>query len=332
MLTILGALFVFLLVVTLHEFGHFAAAKRVGIRVNEFAVGMGPKLFGKQKGETLYTLRMLPIGGFCAMEGESEDSQDPRSFGHASVGARAFVVVAGASMNFILAIAAFFLAILLLGSPTTVIGEILPNSPAEHAGLQSGDLILKVNDKDIRGWTEVTDEIRSSDGEVNLLFDRQGKTISVKMIPKDDGQMRTIGVIAETKMNVKDAITGAFASTWQVIASLGTLVSMIVHKTFRTSYLSGPVGVIRIIGESAKFGFGNLLMILGVISANLGVVNLLPIPALDGGKLLFLLIEKLRGKPIDEEKEGWVTMAGMVFLFSLMLYITIFSDLKHLWG
>ncbi len=332
MLTILGALFVFLLVVTLHEFGHFAAAKRVGIRVNEFAVGMGPKLFGKQKGETLYTLRMLPIGGFCAMEGESEDSQDPRSFGRASVGDRAFVVVAGASMNFILAIVAFFFAILLLGSPTTTIGEILPDSPAQHAGLQVGDQILKVNGKEIGQWSKVTEEIRSSHGDVTLVYDRHGETMTARLMPKDDGQTRTIGVMAETKANLKDAVLGAFASTWQVIASLGTLFSMIIHKTFRASYLSGPVGVIRIIGESAKFGFGNLLMILGVISANLGVVNLLPIPALDGGKLLFLLIEKLRGKPIDEEKEGWVTIAGMVFLFGLMLYITIFSDLKHLWG
>lgn len=330
MTTLIGSIFVFLLVITLHEFGHFIAAKLSGIKVNEFAVGMGPKLFGKKKGETLYSLRALPIGGFCAMEGESEDSEDPRSFQKAPLKNRFFVVVAGASMNFILAIVAFTFAFLLLGSQTTTIAEISKDSPAFVAGLQKGDVITKINHSSIQSWEDILENIGNSKGEISLTVKRGDKDLSFSLTPKVVEGRKIIGIIAETEHHFGSALSSGLLATKEVIKSIFTVFHMMFQRTFETKMLAGPVGVISMIGESTKAGFAPLLFILGAISANLGVVNLLPIPALDGGKVLFLTLELLRGKPVSEEKEGIITVIGMAFLMGLMVYITIFADLKRL--
>lgn len=329
MATLVGAIFVFLLVVLLHEFGHFYFAKKVGIRVNEFSVGMGPKIYQKQKGETKYSLRLLPVGGYCAMEGEGGESEDPRSFEKAPVKSRALVVVAGAAMNFILAVVAFFLALLLMGTPTNQVEKLLENYPAVEAGLKPGDRIIEVNDQKVTNGNEIIKAIEKSDS-VQLIFERDGQVKKANLSTKTDQGRNVIGISFGTGHSVKDAIKGSFLMTGEVIASIFSVFKMMFAGTFKTEMLAGPVGVIQVIGKSTALGLGPLLYILGVISANLGVVNLLPIPALDGGKLVFLLIEAVRGKPVDSNKEAAITVVGLILLFSLMIYITIFSDLKRI--
>lgn len=330
MATFLGSVFVFLMVITLHEFGHFAAAKAVGIKVNEFAVGMGPKLLSRQKGETLYTVRALPIGGFCAMEGETEDSPDPRSFQQAPLWARFTVVVSGAAMNFILAIIAFFIVSLIMGVQTQTIDSVIPNSPAMTAGIRSGDRIIEINNRPVESWDDIIDRISSSKGEITVTGERENKKLKFKLTPTEEDGRKVIGIVTRTETKPLSSLKFAFSMTGKVIMSIFLVFKMMFQRTFKTDMLAGPVGVISMIGESTAAGLVPLLFMLGLISANLGVVNLLPIPALDGGKILFLLIEKLRGEPVPEEKEGLITIIGMVFLFSLMIYITIFADLKRI--
>ena len=329
MATLISSIVVFLLVVLLHEFGHFFVAKKVGIRVNEFSIGMGPKIYQKKKGETMYSLRALPIGGYCAMEGENGESQDPRSFEKATIGSRALVVVAGAAMNFILALVAFFLALLLMGTPTNTINQTVDHYPAMEAGLKAGDQIVAVNGFKVDSGRQVTEEI-SRAKSVDLTYKRDGQIRKTKLETKTENNRQVVGITFQNQHNPLEALKGSFSMTLGVVVGIFGVFKMIFSGSFQTQMLAGPVGVIQVIGQSAAMGLGSLLYILGIISANLGVVNLLPIPALDGGKLVFLLIEAVRGKPVDGNKEALITIAGMVLLFGLMLYITIFSDLKRI--
>lgn len=333
MATILGAVFVFLLVITLHELGHFAVAKLVGIKVNEFSIGMGPNIYNKTKGDTKYSLRALPIGGYVAMEGEEEDSSDPNSFNNAPLLSRIAVVVAGAFMNFILAILAFTLAFTIIGTTTTTIDQVTENSPAMAAGISVGDRIVQIDNKKINNWDDISTAINNSTAEkITLKVERGEKTEEFTLTPKVEEGRKIIGIIPKIKHSFIDAFLLSFKTTLKVILSIFSVFKLIFEGNFKMDMLSGPVGVISVIGESTSQGIGALLFILGVISANLGVINLLPIPALDGGKVMFLLIEAVRGKPIDKEKEAMITFAGLVLLFGLMIYVTIFSDLSRIFN
>lgn len=333
MATILGAVFVFLLVITLHELGHFSVAKLVGIKVNEFSIGMGPNIYNKTKGDTKYSLRALPIGGYVAMEGEEEDSNDPNSFNNAPLLSRIAVVVAGAFMNFILAILAFTLAFTIIGVTTTTIDEIVENSPAMIAGISVGDKIVEIDNKKINNWDDISTAINNSTAEeITVKVERGENTEEFNLTPKVEEGRKVIGIIPKIKHSFIDAFLLSFKTTLKVILSIFSVFKLIFEGNFRMDMLSGPVGVISVIGESTSQGIGSLLFILGVISANLGVINLLPIPALDGGKVMFLLIEAVRGKPIDKEKEAMITLAGLVLLFGLMIYVTIFSDLSRIFN
>lgn len=333
MATILGAVFVFLLVITLHELGHFSVAKLVGIKVNEFSIGMGPNIYNKTKGDTKYSLRALPIGGYVAMEGEEEDSNDPNSFNNAPLLSRIAVVVAGAFMNFILAILAFTLAFTIIGVTTTTIDEIVENSPAMIAGISVGDKIVEIDNKKINNWDDISTAINNSTAEeITVKVERGENAEEFNLTPKVEEGRKVIGIIPKIKHSFIDAFLLSFKTTLKVILSIFSVFKLIFEGNFRMDMLSGPVGVISVIGESTSQGIGSLLFILGVISANLGVINLLPIPALDGGKVMFLLIEAVRGKPIDKEKEAMITLAGLVLLFGLMIYVTIFSDLSRIFN
>ncbi len=330
MSTILSAIFVFLLVILLHEAGHLVAAKASGIKVNEFAVGMGPKIFGKQKGETLYSFRALPIGGYCAMEGEGEDSEDPRAFNNVSIGKRMVTILAGAFMNFVLAIVAFSIIAGVNGVATTTIGEIVPGSPAEEMGFVPGDKIVVIDHTEIKEFADIPKTIAASEKDtVRVYAVRNGILYAqnVKVVEKDGQKM--IGIKPMLNKGATYSIRYGFKQTGNVIKEVFQVLGMLFTGKLALSKLSGPVGVIKVIGQSAKFGFLNVLAILGLISANLGVVNLLPIPALDGGRFVMLLIEKLRGKPLSEKVEYYINLVGFIFVFSIMIYVTIFGDLRR---
>lgn len=332
LMTTVAAIFIFLMVVLIHELGHFTVAKLVGIRVNEFSIGMGPKLFQRKKGETEYTLRLLPIGGYVKMEGEDESSDDPRSFNNVSVLSRIGVVVAGAVMNFLLAIVVLSIASYGIGMPTNgnTIDGTTPDSPAELAGLKLGDTITRINGQITGSWEMIVNSINKSDPNNEIIIDveRDGNSeiLSIKPIVEDGRTI--IGIMPHLEKSISSAIRGGFEKTGIFLKLMFEFVSMIFKGKVSTDDLSGPVGVVREIGVAAQLGIYSVLYILGFISINLGFFNLLPIPALDGSRVIFLLIELVRGKPMDPNKEGFIHFIGFVLLISLMLVVTYKDIIK----
>lgn len=329
MLTVVAAIFIFLMVIVFHEFGHFIVAKMVGIKVNEFSIGMGPKIFQNEKGETKYTLRALPIGGYVSMEGEDEESNDPRSFNNALPLSRIAVVVAGAIMNFVLAIIVFSIVSYSVGMPSTTVYKTQKGSPAEEIGISSGDQIININGKEINNWNEISEEMSKSNPEENMdiVILRDGKTIKYTLKPEINEENRVIiGIEPEFEKSFLLAIKGGFQKTGAVLKLMFDFIKMVFRGQVSTKDLSGPVGVIYAISETAKYGIINLLYLLGFISVNLGFFNLLPIPALDGSRIVFLIVEMVRGKSLDPEKEGFIHFIGFVLLIVLMIAVT-YSDI-----
>lgn len=329
MITALSTIFVFFLVVVSHEFGHFITAKMSGIKVNEFAIGMGPKLFKIKKGETDYTLRLLPIGGYCKMEGEDENSEDDGSFSKKPIGSRMIVIAAGAIMNFILAIVIFTIYAFNVGTPTTIIKSADINLPAYTAGLRSGDKVISINGEEINDWGELQEEIsQSQDSKIKVTVLRNDRELTFEISPifEESGKRMIIGISPEMEKSLLTSIKDGVSN---VIYILGLMIDFIL-KIFRGEIsgadVSGPVGIVYLVGQASKSGFLYVLYIAGFISINLGFFNLLPIPALDGSRLVFLFIELLRGKPISPEKEGYVHFVGLIFLL-LLTVVVAYNDI-----
>lgn len=330
MITALSAIFVFMLVIVVHEFGHFITAKMVGIKVHEFSIGMGPKLFHKKGEETDYYLRAFPIGGYVRMEGEDESSDDPRSFNKKPAWARILVVAAGAIMNFILAIVVFTIVAYNTGTPTTVIDEVIKDSPAYEVGIKTGDKIIRINNIETKNWKSIVKEISNSDSkkDMNITVIRNSKNVDFVLRPKYDEESKKviIGIVPKSEKSFISSVKNGFETTGTVLGLMFQFLRMLFRGQVKSDDLSGPIGVIYTVGEAAKYGFINVLYLLGFISVNLGFFNLLPIPALDGSRILFLLIELFRGKPMNPEKEGFVHFIGFVLLLALMVFVT-YSDI-----
>lgn len=329
-MTFLATIFVFLFVILFHEFGHFAVAKAVGIKVDEFAIGMGPKIFQRQKGETVYTLRALPIGGYVAMEGEDEGSDNPRSFTNAKPWQRILVVGAGAFMNFVLAILVFSIVFYSQGFPNNKIEETIEGTPAYEAGISSGEEIVEIDGKKIDSWNSIVDGIEKSGEKVSIKtkLDGEEKNYNLNLVKSEDGR-RIVGIVPMRDKSLSQAIKGGFVQTGANIKQMFQVFSMLIRGEIGRESFAGPVGIINQIGESAKLGIEYVLLLMGLISVNLGFINLLPIPALDGSKIIFILIEIIRGKPIDIEKEGMIHFIGFILLMTFMLFIT-YSDISGL--
>lgn len=333
-MTIIAALLLFGVIILIHEFGHFIFAKKNGITVHEFAIGMGPKLFGKEKNGTMYSIRILPIGGYVSMEGEDEESNKPGSFGTKSILQRASVIFAGPFFNLVLAVIFLIPVYAYMGSPTTTL-EILENTPASKANLQSGDIVKGVNGKEINSWNEFTKIISSSSGEeLSITVDRNNKTVKVNVIPEknEDGTYK-IGVTYKKDRNIVTAIKQSFIQTGQMTLQMINFLKQMITGTVPggfTNSVAGPVGVISIVSGAAKTGILNLLYLGSIISLNLGIINLVPFPALDGGRLLLLFIEWIRGgKKINPDKEAMINMIGFCALMAFMVFIT-YNDVTKL--
>lgn len=327
MITALTAILVFGLIVFFHELGHFAVAKMVGIKVHEFAIGMGPRFIKHTRGETEYSLRILPIGGYVRMEGEDEVSNDLRSFSKKTVGERIAVIFAGPFMNFILAF--FLFAIIfynIAGAPTTTIAEIIPNSPAEIAGIEENDKILAVNDVEVRGWKHLVEQIDVSQGkQIRVALIRNNETVEKLITPQiDENNNRfMIGIIPSTEKSLLLAIEGSYTQTKMIFTEMFVFFKgLITRNATANTEVVGPVGIISLVGQASKDGLFNVLFLAGLISINLGFINLLPIPALDGSRILFLIFEFFRGKPVDPEKEALIHAIGLALMMLLMLMIT----------
>ncbi|WP_027398302.1 RIP metalloprotease RseP [Anaerovorax odorimutans] len=327
---IIYAILIFCLLIFIHEFGHFITAKAVGIKVNEFALGMGPLLLHFTKGETEYSLRALPIGGYCKMEGEDEESDSPRAFNNKPFWAKAIVIVAGSFMNLVLAVVILSIIVFYIGVPNNIIKEVTPDYPAVAAGLKSGDKIIKIDNNNIKNWDDLTSAISESGGDsITIGIERDGKTMTLEsaVITGEDNR-RVIGISPEYERDFsylgQSVVLGA-KSTYDMGLNMIQVIGQLVTREISVNALTGPVGIIHIVGDTAKLGIIYVAQLTAFISLNLAIVNMLPFPALDGGRLLFMVIRLFTGKAISDELEGKIHLIGILLLFTLMIYIT-FQD------
>lgn len=334
MKTVLITLLVFGVIIMIHELGHFVAAKLFGIKVNEFSLGMGPSFVRYTRGETDYRLRLLPIGGFVAMEGENEDSGDDRAFCNKPAWQRFIVLAAGAFMNLVLGL---ILVLVLVGKMeligTTTIANFYPEAVSSQ-WLQQGDTIQKVNGYSINGYNDALFQmVRDQDGVIDFEVVRDGQKVQLEGVAFDtrEGSDGLKSLVLDfqfygrekTFFNSLDyAVDWTVSIAKQVWYSLGDIIT----GKYGINQLSGPVGTSSAIGEAASAGMQSLLLLVSFITVNVGVFNLLPVPALDGGRLLFVLIEMIIRRPIPQRFEGFIHAAGFMLLMGLVLMIT-FNDI-----
>ncbi|WP_042356237.1 RIP metalloprotease RseP [Bacillus rubiinfantis] len=416
MSTVIAFIIIFGALVFFHEFGHFIFAKRAGILCREFAIGMGPKVFSHKKGETTYTIRLLPIGGFVRMAGEDpemveikpgyrigllfnkanqvskiilnnkdkfpnsriveveyadiekdlfikgypdDDNENlhtfaihpqavivengvetqiapiDRQFASKSLGHRFMTIFAGPMMNFVLAFIVFVIIALLQGVPTNEpkLGVITPDGAAKAAGLQKGDIIQSINSSEVTSWSDVVEIIRKNPNETlefSIVRDEQEKNIKVTPLEKtvEGKKMGIIGVYSPVEKSPIQAITAGAKETYFWTTQIFVMLGKLITGQFSIDALSGPVGIYNSTAEVAKSGIYYLMKWAGILSINLGIMNLLPIPALDGGRLMFFAVEAVRGKPIDRQKEGMVHFIGFALLMLLMLVVT-WNDIQR---
>lgn len=324
-MTLIYAIIMICILIFVHELGHFVAAKACGVKVNEFALGMGPLLLKKQKGETLYSLRAIPIGGFCAMEGEDEDSEDERAFNNKPAWKKAIILVAGAAMNIVVAVILMMIVSFFIGVPTTKIDSVVDNSPAKIAGIEAQDKIVSVDNEKIGSWYKFTEVINDKKGgeEISIVVDRGGEELRLDMpvAVGEDGN-HFVGVTTSVEKHSWRAILDGPRATWNMAESMYTVIKQLITGEVKASNLSGPVGIVYMVDQSLAQGAVTFLYFMAMISLNLAVVNLLPFPALDGGRLIFVVIRKITGKAITDRMEGMVHLVGMALLLLLMIYVT----------
>lgn len=409
--TILAFALVFGIIVIIHEFGHFYFAKRAGILVREFAIGFGPKIFHHRKGETTYTIRLLPVGGYVRMAGYEEEADirpgmavqltldedekvsqidlqpkegevdsvplevtsynfdddlfiagrvgfaeeeqvfqvnrdallvekdgtllqiapKDRQFQSASLGNRMLTNFAGPMNNFILAIIAFTVLAFMQGgvpSQEPLIGEIEEGSPAAQAELEEGDRVLSINDETVNSWNEMVAIIQQHpDEEITMAFEKETgevleETLRPEAVDVDTQTIGRIGIQAYIDDSLSSKLTYGFSETLFIVTQIFTLLASFFTGGFSVDQLGGPVAIYATTEAVVQAGAFGLISWIGFLSVNLGIMNLLPIPALDGGKLLLNIIEGIRGKPISQEKEGYITLIGVLFLLILMLLVT----------
>jgi regulator of sigma E protease len=359
----IGKVVTFLIVlsvlIVLHELGHFFFARRCGVRVNEFAIGMGPKLFGwtSPRSRTLYSVRALPIGGYCAMQGEdgkTSEAEQQREFREAPSALesdnfqakpawqRLLIVLAGPLANFVLCLAILAVAALAFGVAGSgnqpVVGMVVKGSPAEVAGLRPGDRIVQINGTAISGGTALVDRIHSSLGKkLDLVYQRNGARTEVYVTPalcpiagKKWGCIGFSPVPAYQRVGVLEALKVSGTQFGDIAdQTVGSLVLLVTHFSKYAPQISGPIGMGQVALTVEDWGWGPYLRLAATISFALGLFNLLPIPALDGGRAAFIVAEMLRGKPVDPEKEAMVHIAGFAALMALMLLVA-FHDIARI--
>lgn len=339
-MSIIVALVIFGLLIFFHELGHFLLAKRGGIGVTSFSLGMGPAIFRKKIGETEYCLRILPFGGSCAMVGEDMESDEENAFNKKGVWTRISVVAAGPVFNFILAFVGAVVMILCVGVDKPVIAEMLEGYPAYEAGVRAGDEIISMNGRNIGVYRDVSMYIQLHQGEeIDLVYARDGQRYETIIQPKmDEDGYYLMGVTGGGYTKCEGPLevvkyAGAEVGYW--IHMVFDSLKMMVSGQVKREDVGGPVRIVGMIGDTyeqsaaiSSFAvFINLLNMVIFLSANLGVMNLLPIPALDGGRLLLMLVEVVTRKRVPEKVEGYIHMAGFVVLMGLMVFI-VFNDIS----
>ena len=334
-LTIAAAVFVFGLLVLVHEFGHFITAKMTGMRVDEFAIGFGPKIISRKHGETVYSLRAIPLGGFNDIAGmdPQNNTAGERGFCAKPVLSRMVVILAGATFNFILPIILFFVIYATLGAAKPadepIIGGIIQDMPAEQAGLKEGDKILSVDGQTVTTWKDFTDKIKGVDAgqDVLIKYRRGSESYEVVLSPKFNEQEKRVLVgvqssIVYEEKNLIESLTLAVDHTKEITVYMIQAIVRLFEEPEQTENLAGPIGIIQMSGQVAERGFIPLLNFAALLSINLGIINLLPVPVLDGGHFVNLFIEAVRGKPLGAKAVAYTQRVGIALLLMLMLFAT----------
>ena len=337
LLIIIGIL-LFELIILIHEGGHFVTAKLCGVKVNEFALGMGPKLIKFKKGETLYSLRLFPIGGFCAMEGEDSESEDERAFVNKKVWQRMIIVVAGAVMNIILGLVLMMITLAPNKYFASSTVAVFSDNSTSSQQLKVGDEIKEINGYDIITSTDMSFAFATAkSNKLSMTVKRDGEYVNLTDVQfptvESDGKeiLQLDFKVAAIENNFGTLVSQTFLSTVSTVRMVWASLAGLVTGQFGLNEVSGPVGMTSAISQATASGLetsfwdglNNLIYVMMIITVNLGVVNLLPIPALDGGRLVFLIIEAVRRKPIKPEHEGYVHAVGMLILFAFMIIISI---------
>lgn len=349
-MSILSAIVLLGIIIFVHEFGHFIVAKLMRVRVLKFSLGFGPKIIGRKYGDTDYLISAIPLGGYVKMLGEMPDeeladTEKPFSYTHQPVWKRFLIVFSGPLFNILFAVVIFFFSFV-NGLPSLVpeIGSVISDSPAEKAGLMKGDRISEINGDRINEWEEMTTIIHESPGKnLSLKIQRGGNILQIsvtpekKKVPDIFGQGKEIGLIGIKpsgntfikKDNPLSAIRNSIARTWEM--SVLTVVSIVklIQRVIPMDTMGGPILIVQMAGEQASRGFLNFFIFMAIININLGVLNLLPIPILDGGHILFLMLEGIRGKPLSEKVISLSQRIGLVFILTIMAFV-IYNDILRL--
>lgn len=348
-MTVLFNILLFIIILTIiiaiHEFGHFIWAKITGVYVYEFAIGMGPKILSKKYGETVYSIRAIPFGGFCQLAGEDLDEDDAKKvpknkrLQNKNCWQRFLIMVFGPLNNFILAVILLFFLALIWGGNTMnpVITEVEKGSAIEKAGIDVGDKIVKINGQKVKTSDDISLYIAMADPtkKNDIIVLRDGKEIEFKVKPKkiekDDVVSYKYGMALQQKKTkgFGNAIVYTFKKTGSIFKQMFITVKALFTGGVKLSQLSGPVGIYSVVGEQAKTGLANIIYLVAFLSINVGFINLLPIPAFDGGHILFIIIEMIKGSPVKPEIENRIHTIFLMLLLLLMLIVT-FNDILRL--
>jgi regulator of sigma E protease len=340
--------------ILVHEFGHFLLAKFFNVKVFKFSIGFGPKLLGRRFGETEYLLSALPLGGYVKMLGEQNDEEVPaeeldRSFAQKPVWQRFLIVAAGPLANLLFAAFLFFMIFAVAGLPTpvdnTVIGAVSADSPAQAAGLQAGDRILSINGQTTEKWLEVADRIAGSTGEpVVIVLERQGEQLEITAQPaiapsrnifgEEVAKRYMLGItrseeVTYEQVSLRRAVKAGFTQTWAYVYLTIMGVVKMIQAVIPASELGGPIMIAQLAGKQMEAGWINLVYFMGLISVNLGILNLMPIPILDGGHLMFFSYEALRRRPMSPRAMEICQQIGLIILVSLMIFV-FYNDIAKL--
>lgn len=350
---ILPFLFVLGVLIFFHELGHFLTAKAFGVRVLKFSLGFGPKVAGRRLGETEYLISAIPLGGYVKMLGESDDDEtavrpgeEKASFSHQHVLKRMAIVLAGPLFNLFLALFIFCVYLLAYGNQIMVpeIGQVRPGSPAEQAGLLKGDKVVAVDGKAVISWTEIKGLVQSSAGRpIEVTVSRSGTLVTVNVVPEEAVEKNLfgeevksvlIGIVSSGKfitvpLGATEALREGVIKTWDVIKLTCLTVVKLFQLVIPMKTVGGPILIGQLAGQIAQEKLSYLFPFMAVISVNLGILNLLPVPILDGGFIIFLLIELFTGRPLSIRKREWAQKVGLFLLITLMA-VVLYNDVTRL--
>ena len=331
-------------IIFVHELGHFLFAKMFNVYVHEFALGMGPKLWSKKGKETVYSLRAIPIGGFCQLAGENDEEEDKdipkdRLLQAKKPWKRFLIMACGAIFNFLLAIVLLFIITLITGSNDTrpLIQNVEDNLPAYREGVEAGDRVISINDNRVTTIYDISLFLTIADREkpVVMVIERDGQRKTIEMqaekveVDGEEVYRFGIGLEAEQQTGFVNAVRYTFIRTGSMFRQMWFTIASLFTGDISVSQLSGPVGIYSLVGEQSQGGIMSILFLTAFLSINVGFINLLPLPAFDGGRIVFLIIEKVKGSPVKAKTENIIHTIGLILLMLLMIYIT-FQDILRL--